>query len=274
MEQRLRSAVDNGDFVLYYQPKISLRSGRVTGVEALLRWTHPARGPVSPTVFIPFAEQSGQISELGHWVLEQACGDRQHWQQHSATDICMSVNVSAHQLMSAGFAQTVRTVLTSTATDPARLTLEVTETVFVRDEERALIVLGDLKDIGIKLALDDFGTEYSSLGYLAALPIDTIKVDQTFIAKLGDQPASQAIVSAIMRLAHSLGMTVVSEGVETARQHQTVTQLGSDWCQGFYFAKPMSASDVDALIHHQADGTGPHLPASPRFNTSKAIKAA
>jgi diguanylate cyclase (GGDEF)-like protein len=258
----LPGAIGRGELHLDYQPIVDAADGRVTGVEALLRWTHPARGPVAPTVFIPFAEQSGQIVELGRWVLEQACADRHHWQEHSPTDIAMSVNVSAHQFMSAGFAQTVQTVLASTGTDPALLTLEVTENVFVRDEERALVVLEDLKAIGVNLALDDFGTGYSSLGYLNTLPIDTIKVDQTFIAKLDDKPGSREIVTAIIGLAHSIGMTVVCEGVETAQQHDQVIKLGSDSCQGFYFAKPMLASSVDDLIHRIADGGNPHLPAA------------
>jgi diguanylate cyclase (GGDEF)-like protein len=258
----LPGAIGRGELHLDYQPIVDAADGRVTGVEALLRWTHPARGPVAPTVFIPFAEQSGQIVELGRWVLEQACADRHHWQEHSPTDIAMSVNVSAHQFMSAGFAQTVQTVLASTGTDPALLTLEVTENVFVRDEERALVVLEDLKAIGVNLALDDFGTGYSSLGYLNTLPIDTIKVDQTFIAKLDETPGSREIVTAIIGLAHSIGMTVVCEGVETAQQHDQVIKLGSDSCQGFYFAKPMLASSVDDLIHRVADGGNPHLPAA------------
>jgi EAL domain-containing protein (putative c-di-GMP-specific phosphodiesterase class I) len=160
----------------------------------------------------------------------------------------MSVNVSAHQLMSAGFAATVAAVLASTPTDPSLLTLEVTESVFVRDENRALVVLGELKEIGVKLALDDFGTGYSSLGNLSSFPIDSIKIDQTLIAKLSTNPSSEKVVTAIVGLAHSLGMTVVSEGIETAKQRQTVTELGSDCCQGFYFAKPMLATGINALV--------------------------
>jgi EAL domain-containing protein (putative c-di-GMP-specific phosphodiesterase class I) len=219
---------------------------------------------VSPTVFIPLAEQSGQIIELGRWVLERACSDRRDWQLHCAAQIAMSVNVSAHQFMSAGFAATVAAALQRTSTDPTRLTLEVTESVFVRDEERALVVLDELKEIGVKLALDDFGTGYSSLGYLNTLPIDTIKVDQTFIAKLTAMPGSEAIVTAIIGLAHSIGMAVVSEGVETAQQYRRVTELGSDGCQGFYFARPMDTAAVDALFGHlNPDGGGPRLPSVP-----------
>ncbi len=269
----LPGAIGRGELHLEYQPIVDAADGRITGVEALLRWTHPSRGPVSPTVFIPFAEQSGQIIELGQWVLEQACADRRRWQRHSPTDIAMSVNVSAYQFMSAGFAQTVAAVLTNTSTSPSLLTLEVTESVFVRDEQRALVVLNALKRIGVKLALDDFGTGYSSLGYLNTLPIDAIKIDRTFMAKLSDEPGSREIVTAIIGLAHGLGMSVVSEGVETVQQHQEVTQLGSDACQGFYFAKPMLPPRVEILIRDQAGGHSPRLPAAPRPSTEKQTTA-
>ena len=257
----LPGAIGRGEMHLDYQPIVEARDRRFTGVEALLRWTHPTRGAVSPEVFIPFAEQSGQIIELGRWALTQAWRDRHRWQQGRAADIAMSVNVSAHQFMSAGFAATVSAVLASDSADPGLLTLEVTERVFVRDEERALVVLAQLKEIGVKLALDDFGTGYSSLAYLNTLPIDTIKIDRRFIGKLSHTPASQAIVTAIIQLAHSLGMNVVSEGVETSVQHQELVRLGSDRCQGFYFAEPMLASGIAELVHTQ-DAGSQYLPGS------------
>lgn len=256
----LPGAIGRHEIHLDYQPIVASSDGRITGVEALLRWTHPSRGPISPAVFIPFAEQSGQIIDLGRWVLEQACGDRQHWQRHSPSEITVAVNVSVHQFMSPGLAQTVATALANTSTDPSLLMLEVTESVFVRDQERALVVLNELKRTGVKLALDDFGTGYSSLGYLNTMPIDAIKVDQTFVAKLSNQPSSREIVSAIIGLAHGLGMSVVAEGVETAQQHDELTRLGSDLCQGFYFARPMAATVLDPLTRIQADGRRAHLP--------------
>jgi diguanylate cyclase (GGDEF)-like protein len=262
LARSLPGAIGRGEVHLEYQPIVDAVDRRMTGVEALARWTHPSRGPVAPAVFIPFAEQSGQIVELGRWVLEHACRDRHYWQQHSGAEITMSVNVSAHQFMSAGFAATVESVLKTTGTQPRLVTLEVTESVFVRDEERALVVLGELKAIGVTLALDDFGTGYSSLGYLNTLPIDTIKVDQTFIAKLSPEPASQAIVTAIIQLAHSIGMSVVCEGVETAQQFHEVTALGSDACQGFYFAKPMPSASVVRLMDGPTGGIILHLPTS------------
>ncbi len=260
LSRGLSGAIDRSEMHLDYQPMVRSSDGRITGVEALLRWTHPTRGPIAPAVFIPFAEQSGQIIELGRWVLVQACADRQEWQRQSQVPIEIALNVSVHQFMSAGLAKMVATTLATTSTDPALLTLEVTESVFIRDERRALVVLDDLKHIGVKLSLDDFGTGYSSLNYLNAMPIDTIKVDQSFVAKLNDQPSSREIVSAIIGLAHGLGMTVVAEGVETIQQHRELTELGADLCQGFYFARPMLAMLVDPLVRSQADGGSRQLP--------------
>jgi diguanylate cyclase (GGDEF)-like protein len=258
----LPGALGRGEMHIEYQPIVNAADQRLTGVEALLRWTHPARGPMSPSVFIPFAEQSGQIIQLGEWVLQQACVARGHWQQHQTADIGMSVNVSTHQLMAAGFAEMVATVLRSTSTDSGLLTLELTESVFMRDGQRALVVLDELRDLGVRLALDDFGTGYSSLGYLNRLPITTLKVDHTFIARVTDEPASQRIVTAIISLAHSLEMTVVCEGVETSEQQHELVQLESDACQGFYFARPMPAASVDKLIQRQAEDGDWRLPGS------------
>jgi diguanylate cyclase (GGDEF)-like protein len=256
----LSGAIGRKEMHLQYQPIVESSDGRITGVEALLRWTHPSHGPISPSVFIPFAEQSGQIINIGRWALEQACIDRQSWQRGSSTDINMWVNVSVHQLMSAGLAQTVAAALTKTSTDPSLLTLEVTENVFVHDEQRAQVVLEDLKEIGVKLALDDFGTGYSSLGHLDTMPIDAIKVDQSFVAKLTDKAGSRDIVSAIIGLAHGLGMGVIAEGVETVEQRDELTKLGTDLCQGFYFAKPMVEALVQPLMRTQAGGGFMRLP--------------
>jgi diguanylate cyclase (GGDEF)-like protein len=255
LEHALPGAADRGELHLAYQPIVAAADGRLTGVEALLRWTHPGRGSIPPAVLVPLAEHSGEIIDIGKWVLEQAWSDRHRWQRGNADDLSVSVNVSAHQLMSAGFADTVAAVLDSASTRPGLLTLEVTESVFVRDGERALFVLNDLKDIGVKLALDDFGTGYSSLGYLRRFPVDTVKVDREFVAHLAEDPASHTIVTAVIALAHGLGMTVVSEGVETAAQHRELTALGCDSCQGFYFARPMPASTLDTLIQHHIEGS-------------------
>jgi len=261
LEYALPGAADRGELHLAYQPIVDAADGRLTGVEALLRWTHPRRGLIPPAVLIPLAERFGQIIDIGKWVLEQAWSARQRWQGDHAEELSVSVNVSAHQLMSAGFVDTVAAVLDSASIRPGLLTLEVTESVFVRDGERALFVLNDLKDIGVKLALDDFGTGYSSLGYLRRFPVDTVKIDQEFVAHLAEDPASHTIVTAVIALAHGLGMTVVSEGVETAAQHRELTALGCDACQGFYFAAPMTASSLNRLIQRRREGNPQYLPA-------------
>ncbi len=260
LERDLHEALARDEFHLEYQPIVDTVDGRITGHEALLRWTHPTRGPIPPNTLIPLAEQSGLIIEIGRWVLQRAWSDARRWQRRFGNSLTMSVNVSAYQLMSAAFADTVATVLRTTDIDPALLTLEITESVFVRDSARALMVLGDLKDLGVNIALDDFGTGYSSLGYLRRFPVDIVKIDRTFIADLGSESANDIIVGAVIRLAHDLKMTVVAEGIETKRQHRDIAALGCDSCQGFYFARPMPAALVEAGLSGRGKGNRPRLP--------------
>jgi diguanylate cyclase (GGDEF)-like protein len=218
LERDLGGALDRGQLHLDYQPIVAAADGRITGVEALLRWTHPSRGPVSPSVLIPLAEHLGLINEIGAWVLERAWTAGSRW-QGTGDGLGVSVNVSANQLMSFGFADTVAGVLHGAQAAPGLLTLEVTENVFMCDSQRALMVFHDLKDLGVMIALDDFGTGYSSLSYLREFPVDIVKIDGTFIEGLGRDPTSKTIVAAVIQLVHSLGMTVEAEGVETADQH-------------------------------------------------------
>jgi diguanylate cyclase (GGDEF)-like protein len=260
LECDLHWALGRGELHTEYQPIVAAASGRITGVEALLRWMHPTHGLVSPTTLIPLAENSGLIAEIGQWVLEQAWADLHRWQGQSGDDLAMSVNVSAHQLMLAGFAASVAAVLATDHADARLLTLEMTENVFVRDSERALVVLNDLKDIGVMLAIDDFGTGYSSLSYLGQFPVDIVKLDRSFVADFERIVASHTIVSAVVQLAHDLDMTVVAEGVETAEQHLEVTRLGCDSCQGFYFARPMGAPNLETLMQDRVGGADLRLP--------------
>jgi diguanylate cyclase (GGDEF)-like protein len=261
LQRDLYGACRGGELRMEYQPIVRTVDGRIVGVEALLRWAHPSRGLVSPSTLIPLAEQAGLITEIGQWVLQQACRDLRTWRDHHHTDdLAISVNVSAHQLMSTDFTATVEEVLLTTGTAPELVTLELTESVFVRDSERALLVLNDLKRLGVMLALDDFGTGYSSLTYLNRFPVDIVKIDQGFIANLGRDRSSHAIVSAVVMLAHALTLTVAAEGVETVRQHDDVAALGCDACQGYYFARPMPAEAFDALMGHRAVGGNPRLP--------------
>jgi diguanylate cyclase (GGDEF)-like protein len=264
LERDLHGAARRGELRTDYQPIVTSADGRIVGVEALLRWAHPTGGLVPPVVLIPLAEQSDIITEIGAWILEQACSARHRWAASGAIDsLAVSVNVSAHQLMSPAFVGTVVSALSRTGTDPVDLVLEVTESVFVRDSRRAQIVLGELKRIGVRLALDDFGTGYSSLSFLKHFPIDIVKIDKGFVDDLALDRASHAIVFTVIELAHLLGMTVVAEGVETAEQHAELKSLGCDQCQGFYFARPMPAEAFGDLLHAAAGSIGPRslLPA-------------
>jgi diguanylate cyclase (GGDEF)-like protein len=238
----LGQAISRGELRLEYQSIVRSSDARVIGAEALLRWDHPVRGPVAPTIVIPLAEQSAAIVEIGNWVLTRACIDRHRWgRQPGQGDFVMSVNVSPHQLMAPDFVGMVASVLDGTNTSPEHVTLEITENVFIQDTPRAEIVLNELKQLGVQLALDDFGTGHSSFSYLKQFPVDFVKLDRTFISDLGNDKASHSIVTKIIELAHLLELGVVSEGVETVEQYREVATLGSDYCQGFYFARPASA---------------------------------
>jgi len=259
LERELRGAPARGELRIEYQPIVATDDGRITGVEALLRWAHPSRGLVLPTVLVPLAERSGLITEIGRWILEHVCPEQRRWRNGpQADDLTMSINVSPHQLMSQDYAATVAGFLSASNTDPELVTLEVTESVFVQDSERALVVLNELKRIGVRLALDDFGTGYSSLNYLRQFPIDVVKIDRGFVADLDHDRASHAIVVAVVAMAHAMGMRVVAEGVETVEQHRELALVGCDSCQGYYFARPMPPDDFDVLL--QPGGTV-HLPA-------------
>jgi diguanylate cyclase (GGDEF)-like protein len=265
LQRDLHGALARGELRALYQPIVSTADGLVVGFEALLRWDHPSRGLVMPSLLIPIAEQSGQMDEIGRWILDEACAEHHHWVDlDPSAPPTISINVSAHQLMAPGFAPLVSRALATSDSDPRLVTLEVTESVFVEDAERALVILDDLKGLGLSLALDDFGTGYSSLSYLQRFPIDIVKIDKTFIDALQADPASAAIVFAIIELAHHLGMTVVAEGVETREQHQQLVSLGCDFCQGFYFAQPMPVHDADSLLQPRAGSSAAHLPVTAR----------
>jgi diguanylate cyclase (GGDEF)-like protein len=261
LEHDLHGALGRGELHVEYQPFVTTADGRISGAEALLRWDHPFSGSVDPKSFIPLAEQAGLITDIGGWILDRACRDRLGWQEDlRGEDFMMSVNVSTHQLMAPDFTASVTTVLDRAETDPGLVTLEVTESVFVQDTERALVVLNELKDLGVTLALDDFGTGYSSLTYLKRFPVDVVKIDQGFVADLEQDRASHSIIFAIVELAHLLGMTVVAEGVETSGQYERLAELGCDFCQGFFFARPMSAGDIHTLVRGPDGDPVVHLP--------------
>jgi EAL domain-containing protein (putative c-di-GMP-specific phosphodiesterase class I) len=244
----LERALERDEFSLVYQPIVRLGGGRLSGVEALLRWQHRDRGTVGPVEFIPIAEETGLILPLGRWVLEQACAQAAAWNQISPRPITMSVNVSGRQLQEPAFAAEVAAVLASTGLSPELLTLELTESVLMQDAEAATAILAGLKSLGVRLAIDDFGTGYSSLNYLRRFPIDELKIDRSFVASLDDGPTQSAVVLSILRLSETLNLQTVAEGIEESSQLSVLRDLGADFGQGYLFARPLDAVAVAALI--------------------------
>ncbi len=245
LETDLRTASSTGALQIAFQPIVRTSDGLITGAEALLRWSHPNQGPISPLVAIGIAEKSGLINEIGRWVLDQSGSIRAQWlSDFPDRPLDLFVNVSGRQLLSQGFCDVVDTMLSSTGMDPAALILELTENTLVENHARAMTVLTDLKALGVRLALDDFGTGYSSLSYLRRLPVDIVKIDQALIAEVNEHPESSAIVAAVTDLTHALGLGVIAEGIETKAQLDRVTQLGCESSQGYYYARPMPASDL------------------------------
>jgi diguanylate cyclase (GGDEF)-like protein len=249
LENDIRRAFLSGEFVVHYQPIVDLRSDEVQGVEALLRWNHPERGLLNPEEFIPVAEEVGLIVPMGKAVLEEACRRAVRWQEEypRISPLLMNVNISAKQLRRPDLITTVEGVLQRTGLDPACLTLDVTETVYVKELERNTAALNDLRRLGVKISIDDFGAGYSSLSYLKRLPADILKLDKLFIEGLGEDLEDTAIVRMIIDLAHTLGIEVIAEGVES----EAVTilkEMGCSLAQGFFFAEPLPPEEVPRYL--------------------------
>ena len=231
------------EFFLVYQPQIDLRSGRACGVEALLRWRDPTRGVVSPSEFIPIAEESGMIQALGARVLRDACRQVMQWHKQNML-LRLSVNLSVQQLQHESWLSVVEEALSSTGLPPHYLDLEITESVIITHPERAVATLMRLKQMGVSITVDDFGTGYSSLSYLARLPIQGVKIDQRFVRGLEQNRNDEAITQAIIALSHSLGLRVIAEGVETAAQLDYLKRHGCEEAQGFFIARPLEAPEL------------------------------
>ena len=244
IEAGLRAAVERGELSVVYQPKVDLASGRPAGVEALLRWHSAQLGPVSPDEFIPIAEESGLIVTMGNWVLAQSLAQMVAWQQQGLGRIVVSVNVSSAQFWRQDFPQVVVDLLRDTGVPPADLELELTERLALRNPDQGVAIMHRLKAVGVALSMDDFGTGYSSLSYLSRLPVDVLKVDQSFVRDLGRDPSDEIIVRAIVQLARTLGLRTVAEGVETTAQVDFLTACGCHMGQGYLFSRPMPPDDV------------------------------
>ena len=248
IENDLRHALERHEFVLNYQPKMNLETGVIIGVEALVRWHHPQRGLVPPAQFIPVAEDSGLIVPLGRWVLREACRQARAWQNFRLPPMRIAVNISAVELRAKDFVEGVRAILTETCLEPRWLELELTETFLMQDWKSTAVVLRALKDLGVHLALDDFGTGYSSLSYLQRFPIDTLKIDQSFVRDLVTDANDASIVSAVISMGKSLHMRVVAEGVETREQLAFLQEQHCPYGQGYYFSHPVAATECTQLL--------------------------
>jgi diguanylate cyclase (GGDEF)-like protein len=244
MAHRLRGAVKREEFVLHYQPQLDIRDGTVVGLEALLRWNDSARGQRSPAEFIPVLEETGLIIPVGEWVLRKACTQARAWQFAGLTHLRISVNLSPKQFREKELPRKVESILKETGLEPGSLELELTESVLMDDQKHSASVLDELKDLGALIALDDFGIGYSSLGLLKAFPVDTLKIDRSFIRDIGEDEEDRAICSAIVNLGQALKLQVMAEGVETEAQMGILRECGCHLIQGFLFARPMPPDDV------------------------------
>ncbi|NNM51447.1 MAG: EAL domain-containing protein, partial [Pseudomonadales bacterium] len=252
LETQLRKAIFRDEFIVHYQPKMCLKTNRLVGVEALVRWNHPTMGLLVPREFMPLAEESGLVSAISEMVLDKACRQVQFWREAGLGNIKTSVNIAAHQLRKGNLLQIVNRVIDSTGVDPHLLEFELTESTLMEDAEGVLDTLFGLRDLGIELSLDDFGTGYSSLSYLKRFPIDILKIDQAFIRDIGSSPDDEAITRAIIAMAHSLNMKVVAEGVETAQVMEFLRAENCDIIQGFFISKPVPESELYELLRKQA----------------------
>jgi diguanylate cyclase (GGDEF)-like protein len=245
LETGLREAIHVGDIDIVYQPQVD-HSGHIVGVEALCRWTHPTRGPVSPAYFIPLAEECGLMNELGTFVMRRAMQDSHRW-----PGLKVAVNVSATQMRNSGFINLIKDLLTETRTSAERIEIEITEGVLLNDDNTTQMMLRDLRHLGFTIALDDFGTGYSSLGYLSRYPVDKIKIDRSFVSNLGVDPEAEAVIRAIVKLSKALNLNIVAEGVETRAQKNILRQTGCNIIQGFLFSKPVAANTIDYMMKNE-----------------------
>jgi EAL domain-containing protein (putative c-di-GMP-specific phosphodiesterase class I) len=252
LQNRLHQALSLGEFSLVYQPQLDVVTGRVFGVEALLRWYSPELGHVPPSRFIPVAEDSGFIVQIGAWVLEEACRQAQAWQSAGLPELSVAVNLSTLQFRRGNLVDTVASALRASGLAPHLLELELTESILLQDVEHTLATVRQLKALGVRLAIDDFGTGYSSLSYLKRFTVDKLKIDQSFVRDIGTDPDDAAIVRAIIQMAKSLRLGIIAEGVETAEQMEYLQREGCQEIQGYLFSHPLSAENLRAFLRSQA----------------------
>jgi EAL domain-containing protein (putative c-di-GMP-specific phosphodiesterase class I) len=257
LENQLRQALDKEEFVLHYQPKVNLASGKMTSAEALIRWNDPATGLVPPGRFIPILEETGLIYEVGRWALKKAIEEYLRWRNAGLPAVRIAVNVSPLQLRNRGFIAEIEQAIGIDAHAAAGLQLEITESLIMEDVKHNIASLQTIRAMGITIAIDDFGTGFSSLSYLAKLPVDTLKIDRSFVIDMTAGPQGLALVSTIINLAHALKLKVVAEGVETERQSRLLRLLACDEMQGYLFSKPLPAEIFETRFLAQPDAGRP-----------------
>jgi EAL domain-containing protein (putative c-di-GMP-specific phosphodiesterase class I) len=247
-ESRLRQALDRDEFSLHYQPKVDVATGRITGVEALLRWTLPDLGALSPMQFIPLAEETGLIVPIGRWVLNKACAQNMAWRRQGLGALSMAVNLSPRQFLDGNLLRDIDEALAASGMPAQLLQLEITESMVMRNVGRAIELLNVIRGRGVRLAIDDFGTGYSSISVMKKFPVDTIKIDRSFVQDLPDDSEDQAIAQAIISMGRALGMTIIAEGVETEEQAAFLRAHGCDEMQGYLFSRPVSAERIPGIL--------------------------
>lgn len=259
IENELREALVSNQFELHYQPKLDLRTNRVCGLEALIRWKQPGRGYISPMQFIPVAEETGLIGKIGEWVFREVCRQISEWEAQSLPVMPVAVNLSPRQLIEGHITETISRILAETGTPAAKIVLEVTETAMMQEIKKSAIILEELRHLGLKIAVDDFGTGYSSLAYLKRLPINTIKIDRSFVRDVTIDTDDAAITRTIIAMGHNLGLRVVAEGVETNEQMRFLQECGCDEVQGFLIATPLPAGEIIEYIQRPSVETATEL---------------
>ena len=248
MRTEMLNALDNGQFELYYQPKVEFKTGKIIGVEALIRWHHPIKGLVPPCDFIPLAEQFGIITKIDEWGLFTACRQGKIWQDKGLPPVKISVNMSQAQFVKTDIYATIVKALDETKLDPQCLEIEVTETMAMTDVEHTVNVLNKVHALGVSISMDDFGTGYSSLASLKAIPFDVLKIDRSLVCDVNDNDTSRRITSAIVAMCKAMKMVVLAEGVETDEQSKLLTDLGCDLAQGYYYSKPRTADEIEVIL--------------------------
>jgi EAL domain-containing protein (putative c-di-GMP-specific phosphodiesterase class I) len=256
LESALRQALERDEFSLHYQAKLDLKTKAITGMEALLRWQHPDLGTVTPLQFIPVAEETGLIVPIGRWVLRTACAQNVAWQREGLPAICVAVNLSARQFAEEGLTADIVAVLKETGMRPELLELELTESMVMQNVERAAKLLTAIKQMGVRIAIDDFGVGYSSLAQIKRFPIDTLKVARSFIHDLGENAENRSITEAIIAMGKTLSLTVVAEGVETQEQQSFLSDHACDAMQGFYFSKPVAHDEFADFMRQRLVAQG------------------